>query len=325
MRGERRENIPFAQNTEINKHHIPLSVSISWALASNIHGTQMSLCDWKSNFQSFTQADKPSLVQSATYGCRNVTNPLMCTMLAVPRVDVNTLGLNHPAFGSLEAVFPRVHFRIFSSPGWELSQCLLGSYSTERSWQDLDLSQNATLGLFFATTLSRKRLAFVGMLSQCVLHFKCLRRLLASLESLRRRSCRTMPWKASQTLCCMAADVSINLQSNTAAQARPSETESQTISTSIKSNNSEWLVFITCKKTGIVSAHHWLTPLCVAQGHICSPPGWLVCAGQDGSDEGLSGALRLAGMRPGQLQSTATGRHHLSACSAPAPIRCQSA
>lgn len=166
--------------------------------------------------------------QSVKYGCRNVTNPLMCTMLAVPRVDVNTLGLNHPAFGSLEAVFPRVHIHIFRSPGWELSQCLLGYYSTERSWQDLDLSQNATLGLFFATTLSRKRLAFVGMLSQCVLHFKCLRRLLASLESLRRRSCRTMPWKASQTLCCMAADVSINLQSNTAAQARPSETESQT-------------------------------------------------------------------------------------------------
>ena len=105
--------------------------------------------------------------------------------------------------------------------------CLSGSYSTERSWQDFDFSQNATLGLFLATTLSRKRLAFIGRLSLRVLQWMCLRRLLASLESRRRRSCRTMPWKASQTLCCMAAEVSINLQSNTAAQARPSETWSQ--------------------------------------------------------------------------------------------------
>lgn len=62
------------------------------------------------------------------------------------------------------------------------------------------------------------------MLSRRVVQLLCLRRLLASLESRRRRSCRTMPRKASQTLCCMAAEVSMNLQSNTAAQARPSET-----------------------------------------------------------------------------------------------------
>lgn len=144
---------------------------------------------------------------------------------------MNTLGLNHPTFGSSEASTPLAHVIPLSRLRVKLEskvKCLLGSYSTERSWQDLDLSQNATLGLFFATTLSRKRLAFVGRLSQRFLQFRCLRRLLASLESLRRRSCRTMPRKASQTLCCMAADVSINLQSNTAAQARPSETEGQT-------------------------------------------------------------------------------------------------
>lgn len=102
---------------------------------------------------------------------------------------------------------------------------LCDSYITERSWQDLDFSRNATLGLFLATILSRKRLAFTGRLSRRELQLLCLRSLLASLESRRRRSCRTMPRNASQTLCCMAADVSTNLQSNTAAHARPSETE----------------------------------------------------------------------------------------------------
>lgn len=106
-------------------------------------------------------------------------------------------------------------------------------YSTERSWQDLDFSQKATLGFFFAITLSRSRLAFVGMLSLRALQPRCFRRLLTSLESLRRRSCRTMPRKASQTLCCMAADVSMNLQSNTAAQVRPSGAD-ETVTREVK-------------------------------------------------------------------------------------------
>lgn len=114
------------------------------------------------------------------------------------------------------------------SPAGTLGECqhrvLSDVYSTDRSWQDFDFSQKATLGFFFAIILSRNRLAFVGMLSLRSLQLRCFRRLLTSFGSLRRRSCLTMPRKASQTLCCMAADVSINLQSNTAAQARPSET-----------------------------------------------------------------------------------------------------
>lgn len=98
-------------------------------------------------------------------------------------------------------------------------------HSTDRSWQDFDFSQKATLGFFFAIILSRSRRAFVGMLSRRTLQLRRFRRLLTSFGSLRRRSCLTMPWNASQTLCCMAAEVSINLQSNTAAQARPSRRE----------------------------------------------------------------------------------------------------
>lgn len=157
---------------------------------------------------------------------------------------------------SRSSFFPtRVH--IICSLGCDLFPCssvrcrvkLSGPYSTERSWQDLDLSQKATLGLFLATTLSRKRLAFMGRLSRRVLQCMCLRRLLASLESRRRRSCRTMPLKASQTLCCMAAEVSINLQSNTAAQARPSENKEAVL-------NKKRISSIPHKQTMIASPHH---------------------------------------------------------------------
>ena len=138
---------------------------------------------------------------------------------------------------------------------------LLGAYSTDRSWQDLDFSQNATLGLFLATTLSKKCLAFLGRLLRRVLQFMYLRRLLASLESRRSRSCRTMPWKASQTLCCMEAEVSMNLQSNTAAQARPSEAESQiSVLANRKIKKKKKLIVTSVhhkhKHKGTVSPHH---------------------------------------------------------------------
>lgn len=187
------------------------------------------------NWAQSTQCRSDCITWTAV---QNYFKHLSCTQSLLCEHWVH--GLNHPTFrkvASLQLMSTYSALQaVACSPtqvfGAELN-CLLSPYSTERSWQDLDLSQNATLGLFFATTLSRKRLAFIGMLSRRVLQFMCLRRLLASLESRRRRSCRTMPWKASQTLCCMAAEVSINLQSNTAAQARPSETESKRISTCI--------------------------------------------------------------------------------------------
>lgn len=95
--------------------------------------------------------------------------------------------VNHLTCSPSEIGFPPVlsvtSFHLMGKPG----------YKTERLWQDFDFSQNAMVGLFFATTLSKKRLAFMGRLSRRALQCTCLRRLLSSLESLRRRSCRTMP------------------------------------------------------------------------------------------------------------------------------------
>lgn len=94
------------------------------------------------------------------------------------------------------------------------------SYSTDKSWQDLDFALKAIFLLFFATILPRKRLAFLLMLS--LLLVLAILRALSSLLSLRSRICRTMPSNRSFTLWCRAAEVSMNLQSNTTAQARPS-------------------------------------------------------------------------------------------------------
>lgn len=94
------------------------------------------------------------------------------------------------------------------------------SYSTDKSWQDLDFALKAIFLLFFATILPRNRLAFLLMLS--LLLVLAILRALSSLLSLRRRICRTMPSNRSCTLWCRAAEVSMNLQSNTTAQARPS-------------------------------------------------------------------------------------------------------
>lgn len=94
------------------------------------------------------------------------------------------------------------------------------SYSTDRSWHDLDFALKAIFLLFFATILPRKRLAFLLMLS--LLLVLAILRALSSLLSLRRRICRTMPSNRSFTLWCRAAEVSMNLQSNTTAHARPS-------------------------------------------------------------------------------------------------------
>lgn len=48
---------------------------------------------------------------------------------------------------------------------WKLSEVKKRAYNTARSWQDLERTFKAIFLLFFATSLSRKRLAFLVMLS----------------------------------------------------------------------------------------------------------------------------------------------------------------
>lgn len=95
--------------------------------------------------------------------------------------------------------------------------------STDRSWHDLDFCLKAIFLFFRATIRPRKRLAFLLMLSRRLQ--LAMRRAFSSLLSLRRRICRTMPSKRSRTLWCREAEVSMNLQSNTTAQALPSREE----------------------------------------------------------------------------------------------------
>ena len=91
--------------------------------------------------------------------------------------------------------------------------------STARLWQDLERALSARRRAVRAVKRARKRRARWPRLA---------RRLGAggsrAAQFLRRkRSWRTTPSKSSATLCCSVADVSMNLQSNTTAQARPSE------------------------------------------------------------------------------------------------------
>lgn len=229
----------FVQNTENIASVCQLSSNLQHSshkesVTGNVTSFPVCYTGWHAELSPL------GLVQHMDDGAEMFQTPLVCAEGGYERGDEWwwTIRLFSPSDAGPCPHSPLSRLQPAQRFGVELEEeSLLGSYSTDRSWQDFDLSQNATLGLFFATTLSRKRLAFLGRLSRRVLQLVCLRRLLASLESRRRRSCRTMPLKASQTLCCMAAEVSINLQSNTAAQARPSGTESQP-SVSIKRNNS---------------------------------------------------------------------------------------
>lgn len=91
--------------------------------------------------------------------------------------------------------------------------------STARLWQDLERALSARRRALRAVRRARKRRARCPRLAR--------RRgagdSRAVLSRRRKRSCRTTPSKSSATLCCSVAEVSINLQSNTTAQARPSE------------------------------------------------------------------------------------------------------
>lgn len=112
----------------------------------------------------------------------------------------------------------------------------------------------------------------------------------------------------------MAAEVSMNLQSNTAAHAQPSaRSQRETHLKGCVSNKNRQQV---CE-----SPYHWSTLLCAALDHTCSPPGWSGCAGQDRSDGGLFWALKLSGTRPGPLWNTTASRRQPSACTAPGSTR----
>lgn len=95
--------------------------------------------------------------------------------------------------------------------------------STARLWQDLERALSARRLALRAVRRARKRRA----------RWPRLARLLgadvsgAALSRRRKRNWRTTPSKSSATLCCSVADVSMNLQSNTTAQARPSEGRGQ--------------------------------------------------------------------------------------------------
>lgn len=91
--------------------------------------------------------------------------------------------------------------------------------STARLWQDLERALSARRRALRAVRRARKRRARWPKLAR--------RRgegvSGAALSWRRRRSWRTTPSKSSVTLCCRVAEVSMNLQSNTTAQARPSD------------------------------------------------------------------------------------------------------
>lgn len=93
------------------------------------------------------------------------------------------------------------------------------SQSTARLWQDLERALSARRRAPRAVRRARKRRARWPKLAR--------RRgggvSGASWSWRRRRSWRTTPSKSSVTLCCRVAEVSMNLQSNTTAQARPSD------------------------------------------------------------------------------------------------------
>ncbi|TNN45125.1 hypothetical protein EYF80_044664 [Liparis tanakae] len=95
-----------------------------------------------------------------------------------------------------------------------------GLQRTARSWQLLERALAAMRWLLRATSRSRKRRAFWERLSWRL--WAEPPRRTASASSLRRRIWRITPSNSSVTLCCRDADVSMNLQSNTTAHARPS-------------------------------------------------------------------------------------------------------
>lgn len=92
-----------------------------------------------------------------------------------------------------------------------------GPQSTARLWQDLERAFRARRALRAVRRVRKWRARWPRL---------ALRRgtgdTRAALSRRRKRSWRTTPSKSSATLCCSVADVSMNLQSNTTAQARPS-------------------------------------------------------------------------------------------------------
>lgn len=91
--------------------------------------------------------------------------------------------------------------------------------STARLWQDLERALSARRRALRAVRRARKRRARWPRLARRRGEGSSW----AMLSWRRRRSCRTTPSKSSITLCCRVAEVSMNLQSNTTAQARPSK------------------------------------------------------------------------------------------------------
>lgn len=95
--------------------------------------------------------------------------------------------------------------------------------STARLWQDLERALSARRRVLRGVRRARRRRARWPRLAR----LRGADGSLAALSRRRKRSWRTTPSKSSATLCCSVADVSMNLQSNTTAQARPSEGRGQ--------------------------------------------------------------------------------------------------
>lgn len=79
-----------------------------------------------------------------------------------------------------------------------------------------------------------------------------MRRAFSSLLSLRRRICRTMPSKRSRTLWCREAEVSMNLQSNTTAQALPSR--------EMRKKTCRWAITPFFPERQRLQCHHYYMP-----------------------------------------------------------------
>lgn len=124
--------------------------------------------------------------------------------------------------------------------------------STDRSWHDLDFCLKAIFLFFRATIRPRKRLAFLLMLSRRLQ--LAMRRAFSSLLSLRRRICRTMPSKRSRTLWCREAEVSMNLQSNTTAQALPSR--------EMRKKTCRWAITPLPERRRLQCNHYYMPPGC---------------------------------------------------------------
>lgn len=125
---------------------------------------------------------------------------------------------------------------------------------------------------------------------------------MASLPSWRRRIWRTTPSNSSATLCCSGADVSMNLQSNTTAQARPSGEWNTHTMQLMKKSCVGWGKLAVPLVT--LDTHPPQRPLWTGPSHSYCPRGWWECFLPGGCVAGWCGARKRRRSWRGQSRNT---------------------